>query len=412
MLSTLFLRMNTELIGPSERLISLDVFRGVTIAAMVIVNDPGTWDAVYSPLKHAEWHGWTQTDLIFPFFLFIVGVSISLSLGKRLSSGAVDRSLYFKIFRRAILLFAVGVLLNALPLYDFAKHHWIDLGTLRIMGVLQRIAICYFTSSLIFLFTDWRQQLIISIGLLIIYWALMTWIEIPECLRTTVDLKPCNLAAYVDRLILTKDHMWQESKVFDPEGLLSTIPAIVSTLAGVLTGTWLRKSDEGRVTSDEIPNSERVTEKRTFKQVAGLFFCGVIFIFLGLIWDLWFPINKNLWTSSYVMFTTGAALVLLAAFYWLIDIKGYRMWARPFIIFGVNAIALYIGASVMDAYLGAIIVGGDTADPMSLQNWIFTNLFLPWAEPINASLAYAVAFTLVCLFFMWLLYRKRIFIKL
>ena len=195
----------------SERLISLDVFRGVTIAAMIIVNEPGTWDAIYAPLKHAEWNGWTPTDLIFPFFLFIVGVSISLSIGSRLSAGRVTRSLCLKIVRRAVLLILIGVILNALPLYDFARHQWIDLGMLRIMGVLQRIAICYLIASFIFIFTDWRQQVIISVGLLLIYWALMTWIDVPECLRTTVDLKPCNLAAYIDRLVFTTNHMWQEA---------------------------------------------------------------------------------------------------------------------------------------------------------------------------------------------------------
>jgi predicted acyltransferase len=393
--------------GIKERLLSLDAFRGITIAAMVIVNDPGTWDAIYAPLKHAEWYGWTPTDLIFPFFLFIVGVSISISLGRRLESDEINRSVYFKIIRRALLLFAIGVTLNALPLYDFAKHQWIDLGTLRIMGVLQRIAICYLAASLIFVFADWRQQVIISIGLLLIYWALMTWIEIPECLRTTVDLKPCNLAAYVDRLILTKDHMWQESKVFDPEGLLSTIPAIVSTLAGVLIGTFLKS--ETLAAAGGFAKSERdVKNRNAFVMLAS----GLLLTTLGLIWNNWFPINKNLWTSSYVVFTTGIALLMLAIFYWLIDVKGFKAWAKPFIIFGVNAIALYIGSSVMDAYLGGIIVGGDNDNPVSVQSWIFQNWFLTWAEPFNGSLAYAVAFTLVWLFLMWLLYRKRIFIRL
>ena len=396
----------------AERLLSLDAFRGITIAGMVIVNDPGTWDAIYAPLKHAEWNGWTPTDLIFPFFLFIVGVSISLSLGKRLSSEKADRSVYLKIIRRAALLFAIGVLLNALPLYDFAKHEWIDLSTLRIMGVLQRIAICYFFSSFIFILTDWRQQLIISIGLLIIYWAAMSWIEVPECLRTSVDLKPCNLAAYIDRLVLTTNHMWQESKVFDPEGLLSTIPAIVSTLAGVLTGAWISKSSPPYEGGVAAASSDGVVLPNRLRKIAGLLIAGSLLTIAGLIWDVWFPINKNLWTSSYVVFTTGAALILLGTFYWLIDVEGFTAWAKPFIIFGVNAIALYIGSSVMDAYLGAIIVGGDKENPISLQSWIFNNWFLPWADPINASLAYACAFTLVWLFFMWLLYRKRIFIKL
>ena len=395
---------NAQVDTLSNRLTSLDAFRGITIAAMIIVNDPGSWDAIYVPLKHAEWHGWTPTDLIFPFFLFIVGVSISISLGRYTEPGTVPRDVYARIIRRSLLLFAIGVFLNALPLYDFAKHEWIDLGTLRIMGVLQRIAICYLVSSFIFLFSDWRQQLIISVGLLLIYWALMTWIDIPECLRTTVDLKPCNLAAYLDRMLLTTDHMWKESKVFDPEGLLSTIPAIASTMAGVLTGSWLQKFAKGRVTSDEGENSSS-------KPIFGLFVF-ITLLIAGLIWDRWFPINKNLWTSSYVVFTTGVALCFLAFLYWLIDIKGFVRWATPFVIFGTNAIALYIGASVMESFLGAIVVGGDRSDPVTLQGWIFKNIFRSWAEPVNASLAYAVCFTLVWLLLMWLLYRKRIFIRL
>jgi len=398
---------NAQVDTLSNRLTSLDAFRGITIAAMIIVNDPGSWDAIYGPLKHAEWHGWTPTDLIFPFFLFIVGVSISISLGRYTEPGTVPRDVYARIIRRSLLLFAIGVFLNALPLYDFAKHEWIDISTLRIMGVLQRIAICYLVSSFIFILTDWRQQLIISVGLLLIYWALMTWIDIPECLRTTVDLKPCNLAAYIDRLILTTNHMWKESKVFDPEGLLSTIPAIASTMAGVLAGTWLG-SEPPAVAGGLSPNRGDLRVRRAL-----LFFVvGILLTITGLIWNYWFPINKNLWTSSYVVFTTGVALCFLAFLYWLIDIKGFVRWAKPFVIFGTNAIALYIGASVMESFLGAIIVGGDRSDPVTLQGWIFENLFLPFAEPVNASLAYAVCFTLVWLLLMWLLYRKRIFIRL
>jgi predicted acyltransferase len=255
---------------------------------------------------------------------------------------------------------------------------------------------------------------------LIIYWASMTWIEVPECLRTSVDLKPCNLAAYTDRLILTTNHMWQESKVYDPEGLLSTIPAVVSTLVGVLTGTWLMWRDKGEGIRDErepealntCSDSSLIPNPSSLKKFTGLVVVGILLTIVGFAWDYWFPINKNLWTSSYVVFTSGAALLSLAVCYWLIDIRGYRAWAKPLIIFGVNAIALYIGSSVMDAYVGAIIVGGEKQNPVSLQSWVFNNLFLPWAEPINASLAYAIAFTLVWLFFMWLLYRKRIYIRL
>jgi predicted acyltransferase len=391
------------------RLLSLDAFRGFTIAAMVLVNDPGSWDSVYWPLRHAEWNGWTPTDLIFPFFLFIAGVSIALSLTNRVN--AKDRSIYLKIFRRSVLLFLIGVFLNTFPFYNFAKHEWIDPGTIRIMGVLQRIAICYFVTAIIFLHTDSKQQTIIAIGLLLIYWLLMTFIDVPTCLTTSVDLKPCNAAAYIDRLVLTESHMWQESKVFDPEGLLSTIPAIASTIAGVLAGKWLFSSEEWRVESEETDLS-LITRHSPLRRVSVLLLFGLILIALGYIWSFWFPINKNIWTGSYVVFTTGWALCTFAICYWLIDVKKYAAWAKPFIVFGVNAIALYVGASILEALLGAIVVTGPDGDPMPLQTWIFNNIFLPVAEPINASLAYAICTVLLWLFLMWLLYRKRIFIRL
>jgi predicted acyltransferase len=378
----------------NTRLISLDAFRGITIAGMVLVNNPGSWDAIYPPLEHAEWNGWTPTDLVFPFFLFIVGVAITLSLGKRIETGGANRDVYIKIFRRALLIFLVGLILNIFPFYNFAKGEWLDPGMIRIMGVLQRIAVCYLVASLLFLFTDWRQQVVIAIGLLIIYWFLMMFIDVPGCLTTSVNLKPCNLAAYIDRSIFTENHMWQQSKVYDPEGLLSTIPAIATCLAGVLCGHWLRQKRDDN------------------DKVASIFFFGVLLVALGWIWNFWFPINKRLWTSSYVVFTAGLALCFLGACYWLIDIKKYTAWARPFVIFGVNAIALYIGSEILAVALGVIRVTGPEGTPIALQDWIFNNLFLTWAAPVNASLAFAICTILLWLFLMWLLYRKQIFIRL
>jgi len=391
----------------NQRLVSLDAFRGITIAGMVLVNNPGSWDAIYPPLDHAEWNGWTPTDLVFPFFLFIVGVAITFSLGNRVAAGGAKRDLYLKIIRRAVLIFVIGLILNTFPFYDFAKGEWLDPGMVRIMGVLQRIAICYLVSSLMFLHTNWRQQVIIAIGLLIVYWFLMTFIDVPGCLTTSVDLKPCNLAAYIDRSIFGENHMWQQSKVYDPEGLLSTIPAIATTIAGMLTGAWLqseRPAVVGGSTSDE--SSEQ------YRKVSGLFFFGVILVALGWIWSFWFPINKRLWTSSYVVFTAGLALCFLGTCYWLIDIKKFTTWAKPFVVFGANAIALYIGSEILAVALGVIRVGGPEGKRIGLQDWLFSNLFLTWATPINASLAMAVCTILVWLFLMWLLYRKRIYIRL
>jgi predicted acyltransferase len=380
-------------VNNAGRLISLDVFRGITIAGMVLVNNPGTWNSIYSPLEHAEWHGWTPTDLIFPYFLFIVGIAITLALGKRVDEGGITKDVYFKILRRSALIFLLGIFLAAFPFYDFAKGAWVDWSLLRIPGVLQRIAVCFLITSLVFLHTNWKQQAGIAVALLFLYWALMTLIAVPGCEVTTIDDKACNMAAYLDRLILTENHMWKSSKVFDPEGLLSTMPAIATTLAGVLCGHWLK------------------TKREDLDKVAGMFFFGVALTAIGWSWHLLFPINKSLWTSSYVVFTAGTALCLLGFCYWLIDIKGYKAWTKPFVIFGVNALALFVGSGLMARLLGLIKVPGADGKYISLQNYIFNNVYLAVTSPINASLTYAISFILVWLFLMWLLYRKKIYIK-
>ncbi len=383
----------SEEIG-QNRLLSLDVFRGMTIAGMVLVNNPGTWGAIYSPLAHAEWHGATPTDYVFPFFLFIVGIAITLALGKRVEQGEINRDIYTKIFRRALIIFALGLFLAVFPFYNFTKGEWLDISNVRIMGVLQRIAVCYFVASLIFIRTNWKQQAIIATALLLVYWALMTLINVPGCEITTFNDKACNLAAYLDRLILTENHIWKSSKVFDPEGLLSTLPSIATTLAGVLCGHWLR------------------SKKDDNEKVAAMFFFGVVLTAFGWAWGFWFPINKSLWTSSYVIYTAGLALCFLGFCYWLIDIKGYRRWAKPFVIFGVNALALFVFSGLLAKLLGLIKVAVDAeGKSISLQKWIFDSIFLPLAAPINASLMYAISYILLWLFLMWLLYRKRIYIK-
>ena len=382
----------SEQIG-QNRLLSLDVFRGMTIAGMVLVNNPGTWSQIYSPLAHAEWHGATPTDYVFPFFLFIVGIAITLALGKRVENGGVNRDVYLKIFRRSLIIFALGLFLATFPFYNFTKGEWLDVSTVRIMGVLQRIAVCYLFSALIFIHTNWKQQAIIAVALLLAYWALMTLINVPGCEITTFDDKTCNLAAYFDRLILTENHIWKQGKVFDPEGLLSTVPAIATTLAGVLCGHWLR-----RKTDD-------------YEKVSAMFFFGVVLTAVGWAWGFWFPVNKSLWTSSYVVYTAGLALCFLGFCYWLIDIKGYQRWAKPFIIFGVNALALFVLSGSMAKILILIPVGSADGKAISLQKWIFDSIFLPVASPINASLMYAISFILFWLFLMWLLFRKQIYIK-
>jgi predicted acyltransferase len=361
-----------------ERLVSLDVFRGITIAGMVLVNNPGSWEHIYWPLEHAAWHGWTPTDLVFPFFLFIVGVSITLALGKRLELGGSNRDVYLKIIKRTLIIFAVGLFLNGFPYFSLAE--------LRIPGVLQRIAVCYFFASVIFLNTKLRTQIAIIIGLLLGYWLLVKFVPAPGYAAGDLT-KEGSLPSYVDRVVFGK-HVWAQAKVYDPEGLLSTIPALATTLIGVLTGHWLR------------------TEKTRYEKAAGMFVVGAICVAIGWAWNAFFPINKALWTSSYVLFTGGLALQFLAFCYWLIDIKGYRRWAKPFEVFGLNAIALYVVADLIAVSLGLIKVGEG-----SLSGWIYDHVFASWASPVNASLAFALCFVLVCLVLMWILYRRRIFLK-
>jgi predicted acyltransferase len=375
---------NNTVPATTGRLVSLDVFRGITIAGMVLVNNPGSWEHIHWPLEHAQWHGWTPTDLVFPFFLFIVGVAITLAFGRRLESDRSKRDLYFKIIKRTLIIFGLGLLLNGFPYFNLAE--------LRIPGVLQRIAVCYFFASVIFLNTKVRAQLLIAISLLILYRLLTAFVHAPGFAAGDLS-KEGSLASFVDRVVFGQ-HVWAQAKVYDPEGLLSTIPALVTTLIGILTGHWLR------------------TEKTAHEKVAGMFVAGMVCIVLGWAWNPLFPINKALWTSSYVLFSGGLALQFLAFCYWLIDIKGHRLWARPFEVFGMNAIVLYVGSALMAELMGLITVTGAGGQPTDLKTWIYERLFASWASPVNASLAFAIAFVLVWLGLMWILYRRKIFIRI
>ncbi|HEX8720412.1 MAG TPA: heparan-alpha-glucosaminide N-acetyltransferase domain-containing protein [Pyrinomonadaceae bacterium] len=368
----------------AARMLSLDAFRGMTVAGMVLVNNPGTWGAIYSPLEHAEWHGWTPTDLVFPFFLFIVGVSVTLALSRRAEAGGGRRDLYVKIFRRAAVIFGLGLLLAGLPYFE--------LSTIRIPGVLQRIAVCYLFAALIFLNTNWRGQLYTAGGLLLGYWALMTLVPVPGYGPGDLASKEWNLAAYVDRAVFGR-HVWRQAKVYDPEGLLSTLPAIATTLAGVLTGHLLR------------------SRRGPYEKVSAMFVAGAACVAAGWAWNYWFPVNKALWTSSYVLLTAGMALQLLAVCYWLIDLKGYRRWSLPFVVYGTNALAVFFLTGLCVKLMALVKWTGANGKPTSLQPYIYDTLFASWLAPLNASLAFAVCFVLVWLGLMWLLYRRGIFIK-
>ncbi len=357
-----------------DRLVSLDAFRGFTIAGMILVNNPGTSSAVYPPLRHAQWHGWTPTDLVFPFFLFIMGVSMNLSLARRQNS--TRTGIYFKILRRALIIFALGILLNAFP--DF------DLGTLRIAGVLQRIAVVYLIASLIAIHVRIKTEAITVAALLVAYWLLMRFVPVPG--YGAGNLTPeGNLATYLDSLLLP-GRLYRQT--WDPEGILSTIPAVATGLLGHLTGYLIRS------------NLDKL-------RIAGwLFVLGWFGMLAGWIWGIWFPINKNLWTSSYVLFTAGAALEFLGVCYWLIDVCGWKKWAHPAVVFGMNAILVYVLSGIAGD-LTNVRVGGQT-----LKEWIVAHLFAWWALPINASLLFAILYVALWWLVMDLFYRRRIFIKI
>jgi len=378
-----------------QRLISLDVFRGLTVAGMVLVNNPGTWSHIYWPLEHAEWNGWTPTDLIFPFFLFIVGVAIPLAFGKRIERGDPRRALFLKVVIRSVVIFLLGEFLAGFPYFH--------LSTIRIPGVLQRIAVCYFFAGLIYLITKARTQAIIAVALLIIYHFLMTRGHAPG--HYTGDLsKEGSLASYIDRTVFGP-HVWRQAVVYDPEGILSTMGALATTLFGMLTGHLIRDKDKTQI--------EKVTL---------MFVAGIACMIVGWCWNPWFPINKSLWTSSYVFFTAGLALQFLALCYWLIDMKGYKWWTKPFVIFGVNAIVLFVGTGLMARLMGMssgfmgkfsslLHITKPDGSPMALQSFVYDHVFASWLSPNNASLAFAISFILLWLFLLWLLYRKNIIIK-
>jgi len=362
--------------GEPPRLASVDVLRGLTVAAMVLVNNPGSWRHVYWPLLHAEWDGFTPTDMVFPFFLFVVGVSIPLALGPRIEAGT--RGVMGRVLWRSVALFALGLLLQALPFFHLA--------TLRIPGILQRIAVCYFLAALLVVATrcatGWRPQAAVAAALLAGYWLLMTRVAPPG--GVAGDLSPAgSLAAYVDRRVLGA-HIWQVAKVYDPEGILSTLPAVATTLLGVLAGHWLRHGRPGA------------------RVVGGLLAGGLTATVAGWLWGLSFPINKSLWTSSYALFMSGLAALALALCYWIIEVRGWREWTGPFVVLGVTALPLFFLSSFMARLLVLIRVGPEHT---RLQAWLFDHWFAPWLSPMNASLAYAIAYVLLWWGLMWALQR-------
>lgn len=366
------------------RLKSLDVFRGIAIASMILVNNPGSWKHIYWPLEHAEWHGCTPTDLVFPFFLFIVGCAMSFSLSKYTETTKIETNIYWRIARRAAILFGLGLLLNTLSialdvLLNGAPME--NFGKIRIMGVLQRIGLAYFISAIAILNLSPRDRKLLAIALLFGYWGLLTVFGLRG-----YELTPeGNLGGYVDRLILGSQHLYKGGP-FDPEGLLSTLPAVVTVLSGYFTGEWLRVQ----------PIKTRTS--------INLAICGLCCVVVGHLWGFLFPINKQLWTSSYVVFTAGWALLLLAACYETIEVRNWK-WGRPFEIMGLNAIFLFVASGIVARLLLKTHIGSGENAPTT-YTWIYENLFLPWAGPLNGSLAFAVTAVLFWWLILYGMYRR------
>jgi predicted acyltransferase len=381
------------------RLMSLDVLRGLTIAGMILVTDPGTYSAVYWPLLHAQWNGATPTDMIFPCFLFMSGVAITLSFAARMERGADRGALARHIAVRCVVLFVVGLLVNGFPDYD--------LHTVRIPGILQRIAICYLCGGLIYLWCRGdersRERGSWTIGALTVcllggYWAVLKLVPVPGFGVGRLD-SVGNVAAYVDRAVIGTRHMWAYGTTpgygvtYDPEGILSTVTALATLLIGVLAGEWMR----GR-RSDE-------------KKALGLALAGLVLVLAGWFLQPWLPINKKILTSTFALFSSGVSLLAFCVCFVMLDIRRWRWWAGPALIFGTNSIFAFVLSNVITTLSDRIHVRVGGAD-LSLHAWGYQHGFASWMQPIHASLAYAITIVCLNLAIVGLLYRKRIFLRI
>ncbi len=399
--------------APKERLLSLDVFRGLTIAGMLLVNDPGTWSSIYPPLEHAAWNGWTPTDLVFPFFLFIAGVTTHLSLTSRRARGDDESAIRRQIIRRGLLIFLFGFLVNGFPFFTWGHvdgiadptfvqrvvdrlYHW------RIMGVLQRIGLAYLFAALLTQGRSLKRQIITVCALLFGYWGLMTLLPVPDSGvmgYLTLNDAPKTMAAWWDRYLLDwtrfglGNHTWVNSLTWDPEGIFSTIPAIGTAMLGNLAGQWIG------------------TKRQLVDRLNGLFAVGALGMMAGLVWNWVFPINKSIWTSSYVVFSAGMACVSLATIMWIVDVQGWKRWTKPFVIYGMNPMVAFVGSGVMARCIYSIFTVNYHGQTIPLETGIYQALFASWLDPVNASLAFAITFVLFWFGILYALYRKQIFFK-
>lgn len=361
----------------SNRLISLDAMRGFTIAGMIIVNDPGSWSHVYGPLLHADWNGLTPTDYIFPFFLFIVGVSISLAYQKRLDDHSDKKELVKKIFIRSLKIYVLGVFLWLWPEFNFGHIRWV--------GVLNRIAFVFFPCALLFLYTDWKTQFKIAVTILIAYWIIMAYVPVPGIGMPDLSVAEKNWAHYLDSKLLP-GVLWQ--KTWDPEGLLSTLPSIATGILGMLIGRLI------------------MDNKETYEKLTKLFFYGFVMLCIGGVWKWFFPLNKNIWTSSYVMVMAGMATLTLAAFIYIVDHKGYSKWTTLGRVFGANSISAYVLAGMLTLVFYSSSLWG-----FSLSKSFMDGMSTLGMDPKLASLMYAILYMLIIYIPAYILYKKKIFIK-
>lgn len=419
-----------------ERLISLDVFRGFTILLMTIVNNPGSWAAIYPPLAHAEWHGCTPTDLVFPFFIFIMGSAIPFAMPTK----QFDYAVFNKIIVRSLRIICLGLFLNYFSRFELLGLEGISLLLLRLIitfavayallgnfslkiktylvfgifaillilaysqieafqdvripGVLQRIGIVYFFVSLLYLKTNLKTQLLVAAAILLGYWIVMAFVPVPGFGAANFE-KGTNLAAWLDNLVL-KGHLWSYSKTWDPEGILSTLPAIATGIFGMLIG---------QVLNLKIPKIEII------KKTAII---GIALLSTGLLWSIVFPINKSLWTSSYVLYTAGIATICLTLLYWIIDVLNYKKWIKPFLIWGVNPMIVFFFSGIIPRVLSAIKIKNPeiATEKINLQSYIYNHNIVPlFSNPLDASLTYALVYAVFWSLILWIFYKNKMIFK-
>jgi predicted acyltransferase len=375
--------------GFPGRLLCLDVYRGLMVASMIIVDNPGSDEKGYWPIMHAKWNGWTPADFIFPSFLFLVGISLVYSFDARRLRGETNQQILWHVFKRSLILIAVGLLVNASPIYGLDVHSW------RFEGVTQRIGLCYFLAAILELWSGRRGQLLALVGCLLGYWALLRFVPVPGAGipgRDIAFMDPVqNLPAWLDRKLFM-GHLYDGTR--DPEGLIHTIPAIGTTLIGVLTGHWLK------------------SKRSTSQLIGGMVFLGILGMLGGELWNRWFPINKNLWTSSFVLFSGGFCLLFLALLYWLTESKRWRgKWTMLILVFGMNAIAGFVADSLIYGPGYTFTVTAANGAKLNWHEAAQAHLEAAGLSVANASLVYSLGAVLICWIMLWFLWRKKIFLK-